>query len=256
MRRSRSLMLALGVVLASPGSAAYDRSITLFSPDGQLMQVSYAEQAVNKGALAVAVTNGRDTIALCVESPSNTDDEDEMPCSDGNLDKEVWCQILIPSTPYDKRKALASTPPRKGVWGLPVARRDGGGLKAGGVRGGGVVDDSNNQDRKLCKLDEGVYLAFAGLSADGRVLSSKIRVECQSYRYSMGAAPTIGHIAKYVGGLQHRYTRTGGARPYGVSCLIVGFDEDNTPRVFRSEPSGMFAEWTASTIGRGSDKVV
>lgn len=40
---------------------------------------------------------------------------------------------------------------------------------------------------------------FAGISADGRVLASKIRVECQSYRYSMGIPPSVEHIAKYVG---------------------------------------------------------
>ena len=62
--------------------------------------------------------------------------------------------------------------------------------------------------------------------------------------------------ASRVGGLQHRYTRIGGARPYGVACLVAGFDEDTLlPSVFRSEPSGAFAEWTASAVGKGSDKV-
>lgn len=42
-------------------------------------------------------------------------------------------------------------------------------------------------------------MAFAGVSADGRVLASKIRLECQTYRYSMGAAPSMGYIARYVG---------------------------------------------------------
>lgn len=55
----------------------------------------------------------------------------------------------------------------------------------------------------LDKIDEGVFLAFAGISADGRVLASKIRLECQSYRYSMGAAPSVGYIARYVGESTH-----------------------------------------------------
>jgi len=58
------------------------------------------------------------------------------------------------------------------------------------------------------------------------------------------------------GGLQHRYTRTGGARPCGVASLVAGFGEDTLlPSVFRSEPSGAFAEWSASAVGKGSDKV-
>lgn len=69
--------------------------------------------------------------------------------------------------------------------------------------------------------------------------------------------PCITHVRASAGGLQHRYTRTGGARPYGVSCLVAGFDDDNggRPCVFRSEPSGAFAEWTASAVGKASEKV-
>lgn len=51
----------------------------------------------------------------------------------------------------------------------------------------------------LREVDEGVFLTFAGISADGRVLASKIRLECQNYRYGMGVAPSMGYIARYIG---------------------------------------------------------
>ena len=68
------------------------------------------------------------------------------------------------------------------------------------------------------KVDEGVYMAFAGVSADGRVLASKIRLECQSYRYSMGAAPSIDYIARYVG-----EWRQHAARAVGRVCRRIGW---------------------------------
>lgn len=43
---------------------------------GTERKVSYAEQAVDRGALAVAVTNGGEAIVLCVERPTEHDDTD------------------------------------------------------------------------------------------------------------------------------------------------------------------------------------
>jgi len=165
----------------------YDRAITMFSPDGRLLQVEYAKKTVRQGSTAIG-----------------------MVCSDGVLfvtDKRIVDKLIVPESV-----------------------------------------------EKIWQIDDHMGATASGIISDARVLIERAQIKAQQHRVTYDTKIDTITIVKDIANLKQICTQSGGLRPFGVSVLVGGID-DHTPRLFETDPTGIYFEYKASVIGEGEVEV-
>jgi proteasome alpha subunit len=100
------------------------------------------------------------------------------------------------------------------------------------------------------KVDDHIGATVSGSLSDGRVLVERSQVKAQQHRVTYDTPIDTLSIVKDICDLKQICTQSGGLRPFGVSVMIAGID-GNVPRLFVTEPSGIFFEYKATAIGEG-----
>lgn len=166
----------------------YDRSITMFSPDGRLLQVEYAKKTVKQGSTAIGLV-----------------------CKDGVLlvaDKRVTSKLLVP-------EAI----------------------------------------EKMFKIDDHIIATASGIISDARVLIDRAQLRAQQHSVTYDSKIDLLSIVKEVCDLKQICTQSAGLRPFGVSLLIAGVEEDDSLKLFLTDPTGIYFQYQAAVIGEGEAEI-
>jgi len=166
----------------------YDRSITMFAPDGRLLQVEYAKKTVKQGSTAIGIT-----------------------CKDGVVfisDKRIMSKLIVP-------EAI----------------------------------------EKMFRIDDHIAANAAGIISDARVLVDRAQMRAQQHAVTYDSKIDVLSIVKDICDLKQICTQSAGLRPFGVSLIIGGVEEDGTIKLFVTEPYGLYFQYRAAVIGEGDAEV-
>ncbi len=169
-----------------PQKMGYDRSITMFSPDGRLLQVEYAKKTVRQGSTAIGIV-----------------------CKDG--------VVLV----ADKR-----------------------------IVGKLVVAESVE---KVFQIDDHIAATAAGIISDARVLVERAQLKAQQHHVTFDSGIDVLSVVKEMSDLCQFTTQSAGLRPFGVSLLVAGVDDE--PTLFMTDPTGIFFRYRAAVIGEGEVEI-
>eukprot|EP00735_Rhodelphis_limneticus_P004363 TRINITY_DN15946_c0_g1::TRINITY_DN15946_c0_g1_i1::g.3751::m.3751 TRINITY_DN15946_c0_g1::TRINITY_DN15946_c0_g1_i1::g.3751 ORF type:complete len:248 (-),score=49.16,sp/Q10KF0/PSA2_ORYSJ/72.84/5e-125,Proteasome/PF00227.21/2.3e-62,Proteasome_A_N/PF10584.4/4.8e-10,Proteasome_A_N/PF10584.4/5.1e+02 TRINITY_DN15946_c0_g1_i1:35-745(-) len=103
--------------------------------------------------------------------------------------------------------------------------------------------------RKIAALTDHIGVIYSGLGPDARVLVRKARKAAQSYFQVYKETIPLSQLVREIAMIMQEFTQSGGVRPFGVSLLVAGADEEG-PHLYQVDPSGSYWMWKASALGK------
>ena len=107
---------------------------------------------------------------------------------------------------------------------------------------------------KVLQVDQHIGATATGFLMDGRILIERAQLLAQQHMVTYDVPIDIQGLVKEVSNIKQSFTQFGGGRPFGVSILFGGVDEDG-PRLFMTDPTGIYFEYKATAVGESETEV-
>ena len=123
---------------------------------------------------------------------------------------------------------------------------EGGVVLAKAARAGSRGSDEERSPH-VCRVTERVSATYAGLPADFRALVRALQEIAVEHARAWGEDAGAAYLADELASRVQEHTQLGGLRPFGCAVLLA-----DSRGLWRVDPSGWCAPWTATAAGLGA----